>query len=140
MPRPPEQLPEWAQLPPGGRWADAESASEPGAAAAPARPVECAEAEYFDIIGLILGVEKVLKNGGWPAVRIAAMPLGISMRAPRRKVVKRIVQRWLGLQPERLRRLALSVARMESRLYGDHEASVSEASSVHARPARWPQF
>ena len=111
---------------PGGAWADhyfepeSEHTGTPGAAAGACdqepdgAPVLAAE-ERYDHIGFVLGLEEVLKQGGWDKVRLAAMPVGISMKGPRRKVVKRIVQAWLCLPPGRLRSIAHSMAAMEQR-------------------------
>jgi hypothetical protein len=47
-----------------------------------------------------------LRHGGWPEVRVIAMPLGIAMKGKRRCVVKRIDVQLLALRAERLEQIA----------------------------------
>ncbi len=70
----------------------------------------------YDQIGLILEFEASMKHGSWDKIRLAANPVGVSMRGPKKKVIKRIVQAWLALSPDRFKGIVASMVEMERRM------------------------
>ena len=67
---------------------------------------------------LFLTTSRWLRQGTWQQAKLAAIPLGVSCRGPRRKVVRRVEQEMLGLSATRLYAHADAILKIERQWTG----------------------
>ena len=79
-----------------------------------------AEGDRFDYEALS-NFENFLRFGGWHAARLLAVPMGISLRGPRRAVVRRIRYQLLAYNGRRMRAFA-------ERLMAEEAAAAASAA------------
>ena len=125
LPRPPE-LPGMGSLAwsgrPAGRWADTNDSegeettdglldNSPAAA-----ELKAIDYEQLHLRNQLFDVSSAwLRRGDWEVAKLAAMPLGMPCRGPRRKLVRRIEQRWLTLSYSQFAAISQSMIDVEQR-------------------------